>query len=229
MKEYISERIVEQIITVPVPQVMEEIVEVCKVIPQEHIPQCTVVEWIQEQVLETIKVIAQDMKVLMQKDFQQLSSLDRSESENLPKLYYKQLCRDVELNVLNESRRLSMHDTGWNRTSGSMHQQHTSGQAVQEQREEERRKKKGKGVRTDEEGLEKLRKKERRNEGEEVEREHKDKERVEKPRGDKRKEGRVKEKETREGGARSQRRKKRVGKREKKGRKKESARQKCSK
>ena len=120
----------------PVPQVMEEIVEV---IPQEHIQQCTVVEWIQEQVLETIKVIAQDMKVLMQKDFQQLSSLDRSESENLPKLSHKQLCRDVELNVVNESR-LSMHGTGWSRTSGSMHQQHTSGQAVQEEREEERRK-----------------------------------------------------------------------------------------
>ena len=95
MKEYISERIVEQIIAVPVPQVMEEIVEVCKVIPQEHIQQCTVVEWIQEQVLETIKVTAQDMKVLMQKDFQQLSSVNRSDSENLPVMSNKQLCRDV--------------------------------------------------------------------------------------------------------------------------------------
>ena len=70
MKEYISERIVEQITAVPVvPQVIEEIVEVCKVIPQEHIQQCTVVEWIQEQVVETMKVIPQDMKVLMLKDF----------------------------------------------------------------------------------------------------------------------------------------------------------------
>ena len=159
MQEYISERIVEQIIAVPVPQVMEEIVEVCKVIPQEHIQQCTVVESIQEQVLETIKVTAQDMKVLMQKDFQQLISLDRSESENLPKLSYKQLCRDVELNVVNESR-LSMHGTGWNRTSDSMRQGRQY--KKREKKKEGRKKKKEKGVRTDEEGQQILRKKERR-------------------------------------------------------------------
>ena len=137
-REYISERIVEQIIAVPVPQVIEELVEVCNVIPQEHSQQCTVVEWIQEQVVETIKVIPQDMKVLMQKDFQQLSSLDRSDSENLPQLSYKPLCRDVELTVVNESGQ-PIHGIGWNSTSGSMHQQHTSGQAVQEGREEEGR------------------------------------------------------------------------------------------
>ena len=124
----------------PVPQIMEEIVEVCKVISQEHIQQCTVVEWVQEHVVETIKVIPQDMKVLMQKDLQQLRSLERSDSENFPTMSCKQLCRDRALTVVNElvDHAFSLIGLYEYFASGSMHQQHTSGQARRGRRKEGR-------------------------------------------------------------------------------------------
>ena len=68
---------------------------------------------------------------------------------------------------------LPIHDTGWTSASGSMHQQHMSGQCRQARRHagrKEGRMRKGKGDGTEEEGQQKVRKKVRRNEGEEVER-----------------------------------------------------------
>ena len=60
--------------------------------------------------------MAKDMQVLMRKDLQQLSCFDSClgwsvfaestvvfVSHNLPKLSYKQLCRDMELTLMNES------------------------------------------------------------------------------------------------------------------------------
>ena len=59
--------------------------------------------------------MAKDMQVLMRKDLLRLSCFDSCwywsvlaestilDSENLPKLSYKQLCRDMELTLMNES------------------------------------------------------------------------------------------------------------------------------
>ena len=58
---------------------------------------------------------SKDMQVLTRKDLQQLSCFETCwywsvlaestipDSENLPKLSYKQLCRDMELTLMNEA------------------------------------------------------------------------------------------------------------------------------
>ena len=64
-QEWVSERVVEQIVDIPIPQIVEEIVEAIRLVLQERIVQEIVdvpVPQIMEEILEVVRVMSQDAR-----------------------------------------------------------------------------------------------------------------------------------------------------------------------